>query len=44
MIMMRLKVARKIDEGAVSKFNLPALAKTTVVGNSNSTEAFFKKM
>jgi hypothetical protein len=28
----------KIDGGAMSKFDLPALAKITVVGNSNSAE------
>jgi len=29
----------KIDEGAVSKFDLPAPVKITVVSNSNSAEA-----
>jgi hypothetical protein len=43
MITMRLKVAGKIDGGAVSKFNLPAPAKITVVGNSNSAKVLKKK-
>jgi hypothetical protein len=44
MITMRLKVAGKIDGGAVSKSNLPAFAKITIVGNSNSAKAIKKKM
>jgi hypothetical protein len=43
MITMKLKVARKIDGGAMSKSNLTVLAKITVVGNSNSAEALKKK-
>jgi hypothetical protein len=44
MITMKLKVARKIDGGAVSKSNLPVPAKITVVGNSNFAKAIKKKM
>jgi hypothetical protein len=43
MITMKLKVAGKIDGGAVSKFNFPAPAKIIVVGNSNSAEVIKKK-
>jgi len=43
MITMRLKVARKIDGGAVNKSNLPGPMKITIVGNSNSTKAIKKK-
>jgi hypothetical protein len=44
MIIMKLKVAGKIDGRAVSKSNLPALAKIIVVGNSNFAEVLKKKM
>jgi hypothetical protein len=40
MITMRLKVAGKIGGGVVSKSNLPALAKITIVSNSNFAEVF----
>jgi hypothetical protein len=43
MITMRLKVTGKVDGGAVSKSNLPAPAKITIVVNSNSAEAKKKK-
>jgi len=43
MITMRLKVVGKIGGRAVSKSNLPALTKITIVSNSNSAEVFFKK-
>ncbi len=40
---MKLKIAGKINGGAVSKSNLPTPTKITVVGNSNSIEAKKKK-